>query len=304
MERYEVLRAEGAVEGGSHDAFLGSGPFGQLTSLGFKQCREVGADLRRRYPGFAVHAYSTNFPRTIDSAKAVLCGLAEEIKKTPAPSITVRSSSSEFLLPNYDGRCTRYDELLAARRSAAEEHYSAHRAILEEKLKPLLGGSSALSRLKCANHFKGMRVHLETIGPHLGVDDDLICQIDDYFGHRYAFVYGDAELVRLGSGRLLHRAMQTFVVALDDTTPHLHVCLAHDSTLVPLMVALGVHAGDWPKYASTVVVEIAEKLGQGPHVRVLVNNEVRRDWQQWELFRRSVAAAEMTETENATVCQR
>lgn len=43
----------------SEDISPCAGPLGQLTSLGYRQCRSAGAELRRRYPMASIRAFST-----------------------------------------------------------------------------------------------------------------------------------------------------------------------------------------------------------------------------------------------------
>ena len=71
---------EGNVE--AHPA-AGDGTFGTLTARGLARMEELGPSLRASYPGFLPQSFdtalisclSTDFPRTIQSAQAVLHGL-------------------------------------------------------------------------------------------------------------------------------------------------------------------------------------------------------------------------------------
>merc|ERR1719458_481488 len=92
---------------GTYAAFLGAGAYGQLTAKGVAQCQSVGRELRRRYPTARISVCSTNFPRTIDSAKAVLSGFDADNDV----QIIVRCFAKENLLPNFDGSCSRYTQL-------------------------------------------------------------------------------------------------------------------------------------------------------------------------------------------------
>ncbi|CAJ1327396.1 unnamed protein product [Effrenium voratum] len=112
MDSVVVQREEG--EGyNSYQQFVGSGHLGQLTSLGHRQCRRSGEELRRRYPTASIRAFSTDFQRTIQSAASVLVGFGAD-----AP-VVVRAPRRQVLLPNYDGRCGRYVTRRAALLAAA-----------------------------------------------------------------------------------------------------------------------------------------------------------------------------------------
>ncbi|CAK9060214.1 unnamed protein product [Durusdinium trenchii] len=58
MDSVRVERNEGEGHN-NYSSFNGEGPLGQLTSLGYRQCRSAGAELRRRYPMASIRAFST-----------------------------------------------------------------------------------------------------------------------------------------------------------------------------------------------------------------------------------------------------
>jgi hypothetical protein len=100
MDAFALSRKASGSGPNSHAAFLGSPPFGQLTARGAVQCHAIGVEMKRRYPPtWRVEVRSTDFPRTIDSAKAVLCGLAPADKV----DITIAPPHEESLLPDFDG---------------------------------------------------------------------------------------------------------------------------------------------------------------------------------------------------------
>jgi lysophosphatidic acid phosphatase type 6 len=48
----------------------------------------------------------------------------------------------------------------------------------------------------------------------------------------------------------------------------------HDSTLVPILAAMGVYTNDWPPYASFLTIDIAEEItSREKFVRVTFNDE-------------------------------
>ncbi|CAE7453930.1 Cse1 [Symbiodinium sp. CCMP2592] len=118
ISRVSVERSSGSGKN-AYAQFVGDGNLGQLTRLGFQQCRSAGAELRRRYGDFHIRAFSTDFPRTIQSAACVLLGFGcaspedstQRTSETPSVArIQVRAPAEQTLLPNYDGRSRQFAE--------------------------------------------------------------------------------------------------------------------------------------------------------------------------------------------------
>eukprot|EP00746_Dinoflagellata_sp_MGD_P027892 gnl/MRDRNA2_/MRDRNA2_165911_c0_seq1.p1 gnl/MRDRNA2_/MRDRNA2_165911_c0~~gnl/MRDRNA2_/MRDRNA2_165911_c0_seq1.p1 ORF type:complete len:382 (-),score=37.12 gnl/MRDRNA2_/MRDRNA2_165911_c0_seq1:70-1215(-) len=291
MDHFSVTRSSDAREGGTFAQFVGSAVHGQLTSMGFAQCKAVGAELRRRYDHSTICVFSTDFPRTIDSAKAALCGFAPQ----EDVMITIRSAADEILLPNYDGCCSRYADLQKHRQKLAMDRVSALRQALETGLKIPLGVSdndAANGVVPEPSHFKTLCIHEKTVGQVAGVDVSLVNHMDKYYGELWSIMFEDLELLRLGCGRLLHW-VESKLSSKPQGKPELFLLMAHDSTLVPLMMALSVHRRDWPIYASTVVLETAD-FQDSLKIRIVVNNDIRQDWLDLDNFRQSISELVMT----------
>jgi len=88
----------------------------------------------------------------------------------------------------------------------------------------------------------------------------------------------------------------------------------HDSTLVPLMCALGLYDNQWPPYASYLVLEIVAKKGTGGegdtrYVRALYNDEVRplfgeADLLPYDEFEARLQGVLITEEEYSAACEK
>lgn len=89
----------------------------------------------------------------------------------------------------------------------------------------------------------------------------------------------EVESSRLAIGKLLGEIMERLNSKAKEsqTEPSLYLVSAHDTTLVPLLVALGVYDGNWPPYASYISFELWEdsSADETPNylVRVLFNGE-------------------------------
>lgn len=292
MDRF-VVRLPDAGNN-SYAAFSGKPPFGQLTSRGVNQCRAVGREFRRRYPESKLEVMSTNFPRTIDSAKAFLCGF----DTTDPVEILVRHSKAENLLPDFDGSCKRFQELNKLRKADAERQLQEQKLILNQSLTELLGGDDPVSRLLCPNHFKILYVNSECVGVQQGVNLELVKLIDEYYAAQWSLA-ATQEFIQLATGRLLRECLEFFQDSSSD--PQLRLCLAHDSTLVPFMQAVGAFRLEFPPFASTVILEVTD-IDHKEFVRILVNDDVRLDWQPLQEFCIAVSQFSISEEGYQKAC--
>ena len=90
-------------------------------------------------------------------------------------------------------------------------------------------------------------------------------------------LFGDRALNQLAIGRFVHDMTETVDAAVRD--PHkktkLMVWSGHDSTLVPMLCALGIEDDGWPPYASHLEIEFAKDADGDIFVRAIYNNEER-----------------------------
>ncbi|CAE7469287.1 cse1l [Symbiodinium natans] len=293
------VRVERDSEGGHHAyaRFVGQGSLGQLTGLGFQQCRKAGAELRRRYGDSEIRAFSTDFPRTIQSAACVLLGFGCTVSTTGSTetsslaTVRVRGPKDQTLLPNYDGRCSRFAQGREAARSKAKAtHLKEMRHRLETLLLPVIGEDP----LNAVLDFKPHCVHQDVVGKIQGVDWDLAHLVESYQASLEAAVYSDFELLRLGSGRLV----QEVIDVLASPGHGITLLLAHDNMLTAFLIALGIYKQQWPLYASQVVLETAQCDG-AVSVRVLMNDEVCLDWQPWDDLHGKLRPVAMSQEEYA-----
>lgn len=275
-----------------YEKFVGTRPWGQLTSRVFAQCRAVGKEFRRRYPDARIHAFSTDFPRTLQSAACFIIGFGPE---RPVP-IIVRPPEKETLLPNYTGDCHRYNTLWKIRGDAAKADdgpLGSLRKKFDAALEPVCGPNC----LDIVQDFRPLHVHKETIGQIPGLDQHLIEMEYEHMSAVQNGMFKDAELVRLASGRLVKWVTEM----LSRPGHEISLLLSHDNMLLAFLIALNVHKMEWPMYASTTVLETADFDGS-LWVRVLVNDEVRRDWESWADFEKSLAPVVMSEDEYSLAC--
>jgi hypothetical protein len=262
-----------------------SNPYAQLTEVGAQQLFKLGTELRRRYEAEgvplnaeAIYARSTNMCRTLQSLRSLLVGLlGGSSLETPLNlqqkvRINTRPKATEFMFPAADGPC----EAMVQRRSVIfpegfmEENLPGYPA-LEARMKQALGYEGKVSWLTVKEILTCSKVH-GLVYP-AGVEEEDEKQISHLAGWMWGKLYSDAELNRLAIGRFLGEVLGDLTnAALANKSVFLYS--GHDSTLVPLLCALGCHDDVWPPYASSLALEIATSSSSGERlVRAIYNDQ-------------------------------
>ncbi|KAM6986909.1 lysophosphatidic acid phosphatase type 6 [Aplochiton taeniatus] len=250
---------------------LSGGSFpGQLTTVGMQQLYKLGQRLRKRYimdtafltPTFSsseVYVRSTNIVRTIESAKCLVAGLFQQQQKETVPILTVQAEL-EILYPNYHG--CRLLKLLGG-------HRWAQSSTVPDIAADLKGIQSAL----------GIPLHQRV--DFILIRDDMIARethglpcppvldtwretVEQRAVDMMCFIYEPSkrENLQLCVGPLLHTMMGNIEANLaanaSDPNRKLFLYSAHDTTLMPFLMALGVFDMKWPPYAADVTLELLQ----------------------------------------------
>jgi hypothetical protein len=116
------------------------------------------------------------------------------------------------------------------------------------------------------------------------VDEELSEAIEPFAHRRFQEVYGDAQFARLAMGSFiseLHEQLE-LAHALDNAQAQIALYGGHDTTIGPLIAALGEPEEHWPPYASHIIIELwrvasddskASLPGANDWVRVLYNGQ-------------------------------
>ncbi|CAK6439824.1 unnamed protein product [Pipistrellus nathusii] len=241
---------------------------GQLTSVGMRQMFALGERLRKSYvedtpflsPTFnprEIFVRSTNMHRNLESTRCLLAGLFQCQKEGPIV-IHTDEASSEVLYPNYQS-CWSLRERTRGRRQAA----SLQPGISEdlEKVKEDMGiaDSEGVDFFMLLDNMAAEQVHGLPSCPALRSSARIIEQraVDTVLYMQG----GDRESLQMAVGPFLHLLERNLLTAAGPATPpgshrKLYLYAAHDVTLLPLLLALGIFDHKWPPFAADLTLEL------------------------------------------------
>lgn len=285
------------VVGPSEPIDANEAPFGVLTVAGAQQCEALGASIRESLLAHAPHLLptesshlrlrATNIRRTQQSVQNVVFGL-----------LATRSSSSSGAgggvddlalvvpqptgVPLLDGLGIAVNDFDMSEVLIPQPY--ACPALMERmlELKPAMEAVTSLEdgRVLCAvsealgypppaaENFKLDQAR-EALVCAFTYDDpaprsitsDMVEALLRINAQRWGVRYGDPIVARLGMGRLLGEIgnyMDQAASADVGQPPRVVLLSGHDSTIVPLLAALGLFNGLWPPYAAAVRLELGE----------------------------------------------
>eukprot|EP01041_Mallomonas_annulata_P011897 gene11897-24927_t len=296
-------------------------PYGMLTEEGAQQLIRIGQELRARYLGTFLptdftndHLYlrSTKFCRTRQSLRSILVGLHGIDDNNCSPinpsEIYSRPKHEETMYPQADGPCPAMgarrtelfsDDFIAKNWPGFQE--------MEGRFKKLLNYSEPINWLTVREILVCQLSHNIPLPEGLSPQDVAI--LNSFSGWLWGVLYKDSSLNRLAIGRFFRELLEDVKNAMEGSTEHKMLFYSgHDSTLVPVACALGIHDDEWPVYAANIVIEIAKEIDTGnDFVRVFYNfhemilPDCSEPWCPYGSFQKRLA--DLIPTDYVTECQ-
>lgn len=273
------------------EVFPGSCMAGQLTNYGYKQHLANAVNFKQSYASLLPAKFdkdqitirSTDVPRTLQSAQALLRGLypwVDRLNSSEIIDFTTVDAAREYLYPN-TGNCPKLGAYEAQSKTTDE-----YKRWVDDHLMPTMTQVSTYYGLPMnqmpspINVFDCLSAHFCHNYPVPGnLPPSLHAQVVQMLEWQYRYTYNYPDYTsygRLAMGQFYTELYNNFISALQSpqTTPKFRFFSAHDTSVMPFLAAIGAWDGIWAPYASIVQMELWTSATSTPLIRFIYNRQV------------------------------
>jgi acid phosphatase len=260
---------------------------GQLTTTGFNQQLLNGGCLRKSYveSGFLgktitssqIYIRSDDEPRTQQSAESLMLGMyPADGSFTEVVELHTKDTTYDYITAN-SKLCPRFGEYEMKFRNSSV--WKNHQNITTSVLSAISKAVNFPVGEDDLNHFSDCLLthYCHNLAWPQGMNTDLYNMAWRELSWQFfnMFKYPSVEdNAQVGIGFLLKEIWQNMNKSVEGKQIQKFLLYSgHDTTLIPILVALQVDTMVWPAYASMMLMELYEKAGKS-YVRVVYNGKV------------------------------
>lgn len=236
---------------------------GQLTDIGKMDMRQIGSDLRFRYVqklgllskqfnanANELYLRSTNYMRTIESLQYLLHGLYPKQHIVGSPKVIVQDSDIENMYP-HDGCSSMMVDTMKLRKEFSEKNKSRMVSVLNplstwHNMRDTSHANQTYRLYDMISCLKSNEVELPA-----GVSEDSHGKLEGLTVDLWARMYEkDESFTKRAIGRFIPDIISSLK---SKDSQKMAIFSAHDSTLIPLMIAFQVYSGQYPRFGANVI---------------------------------------------------
>eukprot|EP00761_Pharyngomonas_kirbyi_P008379 gb/GECH01008390.1/.p1 GENE.gb/GECH01008390.1/~~gb/GECH01008390.1/.p1 ORF type:complete len:414 (+),score=73.68 gb/GECH01008390.1/:1-1242(+) len=269
---------------------MGNCSGGELTEKGVKEHYDLGSEFRNLYvdkfkllsSNFnqeEIYIRSTDKRRTRLSAQSQIIGLYPDDnlpKNDRVLRLNVVDEKTEYMYPNH-GFCPILSTLQDKITHSPEYiQYMQEHEPLREKLAQVFNvtpdelgtWTSLLDAFTC------LQSHNKPIPGK--ISQHMIDEVYEISGWRMGAFVNNTDFVKYGVGKLVKELINNMEYSFKHPNPKFRLYSGHDTTIGPLLGALGIYNNTWPPYTSHIVLELFKDARKSEYfVRVKYNGKER-----------------------------